>query len=187
MAHIFHSVPCFDPCPLTHLKCYQGSPLLFSQFIILLCFKENWKLTSSSIQRTSNTYSTVWLQIIYFQFSTLHQQIYLFNILHSPYYKHYAPLYSGVMLDKGDLHLGNQRGPIISWETHLLWSVFHCCLLFASTCVYRIWWSAFHGPSQLGEERKENPALTPQRWCVQRKGMKGKLKWFQCLLLLFWL
>lgn len=96
----------------------------------------------------------MWLQIIYFQFSTLHQQIYLFNILHSPYSKHYAPLYSGVMLDKGDLHLGNQRGPIISWETHLLWSVFHCCLLFASTCVYTIWWSTFHGPSQLGEERK---------------------------------
>lgn len=43
----------------------------------------------------------MWLQIIYFQFSTLHQQIYHFNILDSPYSKHYAPLYSGDMLDNG--------------------------------------------------------------------------------------
>lgn len=46
MVHIFNSVPYFDPCLHTHLKCYQGSALLFVQLIILLCFKENWKLTS---------------------------------------------------------------------------------------------------------------------------------------------
>ncbi len=46
MVHIFNSVPYFNPCLLSHQKCYQGSALLFLQLIILLCFKENWKLTS---------------------------------------------------------------------------------------------------------------------------------------------
>lgn len=40
IVHIFNSVPYFDPCPPTHLKCHQGSALLFSQLIILLFQRE---------------------------------------------------------------------------------------------------------------------------------------------------
>lgn len=44
-----------------------------------------------------------------------------------------------------------------------------------------------HFPQPITIRRgKENPALTPQRWCVQKEGMESKLKWFQRLLLLFW-
>ncbi len=35
-----------------------------------------------------------------FKFSAMHQKIYLFNILCSPYSKQYTALYSGGMLDK---------------------------------------------------------------------------------------
>lgn len=44
IVQIFNSMPDFDLCLPIHLKC--NSALLFSQLIILLCFKENWKLTS---------------------------------------------------------------------------------------------------------------------------------------------
>lgn len=186
MIHIFNSMPYLDPCLLTHLKCNQGSALLFSQLIILLSFKENWKLTS---QLHSKNIKHLTLQCDYklSAFNSLPcTRKFIFLIYYvSSYSKRYTALYSGGVLDKGTYIWAIKEAPIISWETHLLWSVFHCCLFFCfHVCLHNL---VEHFPSQLGEEEKILHWPPRDGVCRKKGGMGGKLKWFQSLLLSFWL
>ena len=94
--------------------------------------------------------------------------MYLFNILHSSYSKHYAPLYSGVMSDKGAYIWAIKEAQ--SFPEKLI-----CCdqsSIAASSLlphVYTIWWSTFHSPSQLGAERKILHWPPRDTTCIKRE------------------
>lgn len=137
--HMFNSMPYFNPCLLSYLKCYQDGALLFLQLIILLSFKVNLKLTSKLHSRNIK-HLTLQRDYKWSTFNSLpctSKIIFLINCnLHTLNIMCFC---SQVLCSIRGLTFGQSRRPIISWEPHLLWSVFHCCLLFALTCVYTIW------------------------------------------------
>ena len=96
---LFNSMPSFDPCLLTHLTRYPGSALLFSQFIILFNFKENWKLTPEL--RSKNIKHSFYSLITNYMLSILYLTPANFYFLKKIYYIHHSPLCFGVTSDKG--------------------------------------------------------------------------------------